>query len=141
MSTRFVSNAVVSLLGGVVVVLSMGLSSWVAVRWSAFGIAIGIVGISVLAQLDQRRGTVQRALDVGLVLTAGMLIAATAFFSGTTVVWLAFALALGCVGVGFAGLTVHEVEMWRATHELGRLHWLAPRAERGGEETAGPRAA
>ena len=64
-------------------------------RWSAFGIAIGIVGITVMAQLDARRGFAPRVLDIGLVLTAGTAIAATVVFAEATMTWLVVALALG----------------------------------------------
>lgn len=130
MSTRYASNAVSALLGGVVVVLSMALSSATAVGWIAFGIGIGIVAISLLAQLDTHRGAVQRLMDVVLVAVGGTLIGAGVFFTGTTLTWLAFALALGIVGTAFAGLTVHEVESWRAMHQLGQLHLLG-RTHRG----------
>jgi hypothetical protein len=142
MSTRYLSNAVIALLGGAVVVLSMGLSSTTAIGWVAFGIAIAVVGISLLAQLDVHRGMTQRLLDGAAVAAGGTLIAVSVVFGGTTVIWLAFALALGLVGVAFAGLTLHEVESWRAAHELGQLHWLAPEAvPRREVPAAGPRAA
>lgn len=126
MSTRFLSNAVIALLGGLVVVLSMGLSSATVIGWVAFGIAIGVAAISVLSQLDTHRGMTQRLLDAGEVAVAGTLIAVSVVFAGTTLIWLAFALGLGFVGVAFAGLTLHEVESWRAIHELRQLHWLVP---------------
>lgn len=126
MSTRYLSNAVVALLGGAVVVLSMGLSSATAISWIAFGVAIGIVAIAAAVQLDTRRGMAQRIMDLTTVAVGGTLIAVSVVFGGTTVVWLVFALALGLIGLGFAGLTLHEVETWRARHELGQLHWLVP---------------
>lgn len=124
MSTRYVTNAVIAILAGLVVVLSMGLSSTVAVGWTAFGIAIGIVAVSLIAQLDTRRGGVQRLLDGLLVAVGGTLIGVSIFFAGTTLTWLAFALALGAVGTAFAGMTAHEVESWRSAHQLGQLHVL-----------------
>lgn len=142
LSTRYLSNAVIALLGGLVVVLSMGLSSTVAVAWVAFGVAIGVVGISVLAQLDTRRGVVQRVLDAGMVAAGGTLIAVSLAFGGPTVMWLSFGLALGLVVIAFAGLTLNEVETWRTTHELGRLHRLVPEgAPRHDVPTAGARVA
>ncbi len=126
MSTRFVTNAAIALLAGLVVVLSMGLSSTTAVGWAAFAIAIGIVAMSLLAQLDTRRGGVQRLLDVALVAVGGTLIGVSVFFTGTTLTWLTFALALGLVGTAFTGLTAHEVESWRSIHQLGQLPGLRP---------------
>lgn len=124
MSTKFVTNAAIALLGGVVVVLSMGLASTTAVGWSAFGIAIGVVAVSVLAQLDGHRGMAQRALDGAFVAVAGTLIATSIVFTGTVLTWLSFALALGIVAVAFTGLTLHEAESWRSAHGLGQLHGL-----------------
>lgn len=144
MSMKFVNNAVVMLLGGLVVVLSVGLQSPVAVRWSAFAIAIGIVGIAALGELDRRLGLVQHVLNLSVVATAGTLIAVTDYFGGTTLTWLAFALALGTVGIALVSLSLHEVETWRASHHLGGLHWLRPRGaiEVPKEEgISGPRAA
>lgn len=130
MSTRYISNAVVALLGGLVVVLTFALSSSVGVGWVAFAVAIAVVGISVLSQLDRRRGLAQRMLDGTLVLVGGTLIATSIVFGGTTMVWLAFALALGLVGLAFGGMTLHEIESWRAAHWLDELHWLAPEVRR-----------
>lgn len=142
MSSRFSSNALIALLGGLVVVLSMALGSTTALAWVAFGIAIGVVAIAAIAQLDTHRGMAQRLLDVGTAAVGGTLIAVSVVFAGTTVMWLAFALALGLVGVSFVGLTLHEVESWRASHQLGELHWLAPESPARREvPTAGPRAA
>lgn len=141
MSTRYLTNAAIALLGGFVVVISMGLASTTAIGWVAFGVAIGVVGILALAQLDTKRGLTQRLLDGALTAVGGTLIAVSVVFAGTTVMWLAFALALGLVGVAFAGLTLHEISTWRAMHRLGRLRWLGPEAVSQGEATAGPRAA
>lgn len=127
MSTRFVTNAAIALLAGLVVVLSMGLSSTTAVGWAAFGIAIGIVVMSLLVQLDTGRGGVQRLLDAVLVAVGGTLIGVSVFFTGTTLTWLVFALALGLVGTTFIGLAAHEVESWRSIHQLGELHALGRR--------------
>lgn len=143
MTTRFASNAMIALLGGLVVVLSMGLASTFALGWVAFGIAIGIVAISLLVQLDVHRGMAQRLLDVALLAVGGTLIAVSVIFTGTTLTWLVFALALGFVGVGFTGLTLHEIETWRYGHRLGELRWLHPQTLPEERETAvsAPRAA
>ena len=139
MSSRFFSNVLIALLAGTVVVLSMGLTSSTALGWIAFGVAIGVVVISLLVQLDRRRGMAQRLLDAVAVAVGGTLIATSIVFTATTVMWLAFALAIGLVGLAFIGLTLHEIESWRAIHGLGELHWLA--AERERPAAAGPQAA
>ena len=60
-----------------------------------------------------------------MVAVAGTLIGASVVFTGATLTWLVFALALGCVGVAFGGMTVNEIDSWRAVHQLEELH--APR--------------
>lgn len=124
MSTRYVTNAAAALLGGTLVVLSMGLSSANGVRWSAFGIAIALFALATLAQLSAQRGSIQRLLDAGLAMVSGTLIGVTFFYGGTRLTWMVFALALAGVMVAFSGLTVHEVETWRQSHELGDIHRL-----------------
>lgn len=92
--------------------------------WVAVGVAIGIVAIVALGQLDRTRGGVQRALDGATAVTGGLLIAFGVAASGSAVNWLTFGLSLGIVGVAFAALTLHEVSTWRAENRLSNLHWL-----------------
>ena len=61
MSTRYFTNAFVALLGGLVVVGSQAFAS-TALAWLAFGIAIAVLGLSVLVQFDSQRGVAQRGL-------------------------------------------------------------------------------
>jgi hypothetical protein len=139
-STKYVTNALIALLGGLMVVFSMAVSAHVA-GWIAFGVSIGLVALSALAQLDVSRGLVQRLVDLGVVATAGTLIGASVFFTGTTLTWLVFALALGVTGLAFTGLTIHEIQSWRAMHGLGELHWLHERRARREVPTGGQRVA
>jgi hypothetical protein len=132
-STRYFTNAFIAVLGGSLVVFSQSLSSD-AVRWIGFGAGIAVLLVLILAQLDGKRGIAQRGLDAAMAVTAGTLIVFTAgTFSGTTLVWLVFAFGLGFLGISLTGLTLHEIENWRAAQGLGTLHWLAP-AEIRGEE-------
>jgi hypothetical protein len=84
----------------------------------------------VVAQLDGARGRVQRTLDGAIVADAGLLIAFALESSGTAVVWLTFAFALGIVALAFTGLSLHEGSNWRAQHQLADLRWL-PNTELG----------
>ena len=105
------------------------------IRWTGFGVAIAILLVSLIAQLDAHRGTAQRGLDAAMAITAATLIVFTAgAFSGTTVVWLVFAFGLAFLGIAVAGLTLHEIETWRDAHDLGQLHWLTPAGRRTGQE-------
>lgn len=128
MSTRYFTNALIAVLGGALVVFTQSLGTG-PVKWIGFGVAIGVLAISLLAQFDAERGLAHRTLDAVMGVTAATLIVFTAgAFSGITLLWLVFAFGLGFVGIALAGLTLHEVESWRAAHNLGELHWL--RAER-----------
>jgi hypothetical protein len=123
MSTRYITGALLAILGAFVVVASQAISP-AQLGWVASGVAAGVVVIAVLAQLDRTRGGVQRFLDGATVVAAGLLMAFAVAASGGAVVWLTFAFALGIVTLGFTGLTLHEVANWRAQLQLASLHWL-----------------
>jgi hypothetical protein len=136
MSTRYFTNVLVAVLGGALVVFTQSLSTG-AVTWTGFGVAIVVLVVSLLAQLDSHRGIAQRALDAVMSVAAATLIVFSAgAFSGTTLVWLVFAFGLAFVGVALAGLTLHEIEGWREAHNLGELHWLTPVEKRASDEIA-----
>lgn len=130
MSTRYLSNALIALLGGFLVVASLTLGT-VPAAWVGFGIGIAVVLVSMLAQLDSARGLVQRGLDVAMLALGATVIVVSLVLGAATLGWVMFALALGFVAVAMSGLTLHEVLGWRAEHGLGELHWLdtASRAE------------
>jgi hypothetical protein len=130
MSTRYTTGALFAVLGGFLVVVSQAFSPSV-VGWVAFGVGIGIIVITALAQLDAGRGRAQRALDGATVVVSVLMIAFAVGASGRAVTWLTFALALGTVGMSFAGLSLNEVANWRLSVGLSNLRWLpdtSPRA-------------
>jgi hypothetical protein len=127
MSAKYLTNLSTALLGGFLVVISMALAASVS-TWVAFGVAIGILAIAVLSQLESARGALQRLLDVGIGLVAVTTIVTSLVFGGATATWVVFALALGFVGLAVAGLTMHEVEGWRTAHGLPELHVFHRRA-------------
>ncbi|HUC13903.1 MAG TPA: hypothetical protein VMS00_05570, partial [Acidimicrobiales bacterium] len=95
------------------------------VAWLAFGVAIAILGISALSQLDPDRGLVQRVLDGVISSIATVLIVFSLVFTGTVVTWLAFGLALGFVAVAVAGMTLHEIETWLSTRQSEEVRHLS----------------
>lgn len=105
---RFIGNISLGLAGAFLVAASLGFSAGTA-AWLMFGVALGIVALLGVAQLDRRRGLVQHALD-GL---AGSLalwaVVASVIFTGATVTWLSFAEAVGFVTLAVAGLAAHEL--------------------------------
>ena len=127
MSTRYMTGALFAILGGFVVVISQSLTPSV-LGWIAFAVAIAVVVVSALAQLDRSRGTVQRALDGATIVLAGLMMAFAVAAAGTAVIWLTFAFSLGIVAVAFTGLTLNEVANWRAELELSNLRWLPSRS-------------
>jgi hypothetical protein len=127
MSTHYITCAPIALLAGFLVVVSETFSA-PTLQWVAMAVAIAVIVIAVLAQLDRGRGGVQRTLDVAIVAVAALLIVFALEASGTAVGWLSFAFDLGLVALAFAGLSLHEMSNWRAQHQLAGLRWL-PNAE------------
>lgn len=120
MSTKYLTNLAIALLGGFIVVESLTFSH-PAELWVAFAVAIVVVGISLAAQLDRSRGLVQRVLDGALVATAGTVIGVSVVYTGTAAQWINFALALGLVATSVSGMTLNEVGAWRTEHGLAEL--------------------
>ena len=126
MSTKFLTNALSVALGGFVVVASQAFAPG-PLSWVAFAVAIGIVVAVVAAQLDAARSPAQRGLDAATVVVGGLLVGFSRVLAGSSVIWLAFALSLGIVVIGFIGLALREIANWRAQRGMADLHWLATR--------------
>ncbi|MGH9920929.1 MAG: hypothetical protein ACRD6W_18930 [Nitrososphaerales archaeon] len=123
MSSRYVTNVLLALFGGFVVVASRSFRPSV-VGWIAFAFGIAVVLVSLLGGLDRSRGLVQRVMDAAMVALGGLAIGFGDAASGSAERWTVFAFALGWVALGLVGLTVHEVTQWRAERGLGQLHWF-----------------
>lgn len=123
MSSRFVTNIVVALFGGFVVVATRSFGSS-TVGWIGFAFGIAVVMICALAEVDAFRGLLQRAIDLGLVALGGLTIAFGLAASGPAQIWTVFAFTLGWVVLAVAGLTAHEIGNWRARSGLSPLHWF-----------------
>src|SRR5438046_9783117 len=91
---RFITNLVVLLAGGFVVVSSQTFGAQTT-RWIAFGVALGTLGVIALAQRSRARGMIQSALDAMIGLLAVWSAVASMVFNGSTLVWLSFADGLG----------------------------------------------
>lgn len=120
MSSKYLTNLLIALFGGFIVVESLTFSRPGA-RWVAFAFAIAVVGVSVAAQLDRGRGLVQEALDASLLAIGGTMIGISVVYTGTTAQWLDFALALGWLATAVGGMTLHEIESWRLSHGMAEL--------------------
>src|ERR1700736_3197809 len=97
MSTKYMTNIVLALVGGFLVVVTQAFSTN-AVSWLALGVGIFAAAIAIAAQLDRSRGLDQRLLDVTTVVLGAVTIVFSRVFDGSTMVWLSFAEALGFVG-------------------------------------------
>ena len=117
MSPRFITNLVVLLAGGFVVVSSQTFGAQTT-RWIAFGVALGTLGVIALAQRSRARGTVQNALDAMIGLLAVWSAVASMVFSGSTLMWLSFANGLGLAALAIGGLFAHELSTERVVHAL-----------------------
>ena len=113
MSTSFLTNAIIAVATGFVVVASRAFAPSTT-AWIAFGIAIGILAVSSLAQADASRGLVQRALDGVIAVVSAWTIVASVVFHGATVKWLSTGEALALVALALAGLTYNELREQRA---------------------------
>jgi hypothetical protein len=117
MSPRFITNLIVLLAGGAVVVSSRWFGPGTT-GWIAFGVAVGILGLTAAAQRDRMRGTVQGALDGVVFALAGWSAVASAVFHGSTLTWLSFGDALAFAVLATAGLIAHELSTERDVHSL-----------------------
>lgn len=120
MSSRYLSNMVLALLGGFLIVTSqaIALSTF---SWLMLGVGIATLVITAPAVATGSRGHTQRILDYVFSLLAAWTIIASAVFAGTALMWLGFASGVGLVVLAVAGLTLHELSTERVVHSL-ELH-------------------
>ena len=119
MSPRFITNLVVLLAGGFVVVSSQTFGAQTT-RWIAFGVALGTLGVIALAQRSRARGMIQSALDAMIGLLAVWSAVASMVFNGSTLVWLSFADGLGLATLAIGGVFAHELSTERCAQPRDR---------------------
>ncbi len=118
MSTRFLSNMLLALAGGLVIVATQAFAPPV-VAWIAFGVTgVGVLALIGATALAPGRGQVQRTLDAVAAVLAAWTIVETLVFSGMLMVWLTFGAAAGIVAIAAAGLVLHELSTERVVHAL-----------------------
>ena len=117
MSLRFFTNLLVLLAGGFVVVSSQAFNARTT-GWIAFGIALGILGVTAASQHTRKRGNVQTGLDAITGLLGVWTVVASVLFDGATLTWVSFGEALGFAGLAIAGLVAHELSTERVVHSL-----------------------
>jgi len=117
MSTRYLSNLTLLLLGAFLVVVSQtfGVNTFM---WLMLAGGIAALAVSAPAIALVSRGRVQRSLD-GLIAVLGIwTIVASVVFAGATVGWLGFASGLGLAALATIGLTLHELKTERVVHSI-----------------------
>jgi hypothetical protein len=117
MSTRYLTNLALLLLGAFVVVVSQAFAVS-TFMWLMFGAGIAAVVIAAPGVAVRSRGPIQRGLD-GLTSSLGAwTIVASVVFSGAAVTWLGFASGLALVAFATIGLTFHELKTERVVHSI-----------------------
>lgn len=116
MSTRYLSNLVLTLMAGFLVVATQAFAPG-TVAWLTFAIAVPALLIGLSLTLRRFSG-VQRALGGIIAALSAWTIVASLVFAPTTALWLGFASAVALVALGIAGLTAHELTTERVVHSL-----------------------
>ena len=116
MSIRYLSNLVLALIAGFLVVATQAFDLF-AVKWLVFAIATGATVLS-LGTLVMDRNIIQRVVSLAAGVVGGWTIVASLVFGLSTVMWLGFAGALALIGLAIVGLTAHEFTTERVVHSL-----------------------
>jgi hypothetical protein len=114
MSVRFVTNLLVALAGGFIVVASQAFTAAVT-GWVTFGVALGVILVLAASQIQERRGLGLATLGAAVAVWS---VVASVVYTGSTLTWLSFAEGLGLLGVAVAGLVAHELSTERVVHTI-----------------------
>lgn len=129
MRSRYLTNIVLALLAGFLVVASQAFAPAV-LTWLMLGIGVATLAIAVPAGLAlRRRGILQRSLDGIVAVLGAWTIVAGLVFAGATVTWLGFSAAIAIVAMAVIGLSAHELSTERVVHSL-EVHAGAREMER-----------
>jgi len=116
MNSRFLTNAVLSLVGAFTVVASM---VWAPATFMWLMLGAGVVSVALAAPIVVRgRGSAQRALDGIVGILGAWTIVASLVFAGSVVTWLGFASGAAFAGLALIGLTLHELFTERVVHSF-----------------------
>jgi hypothetical protein len=118
MSSRYVTNIVLAVASGFVIVAVFAFSPNVA-GWIAFGVTgVFVLAMTLGASLLPRRGWTQRGLDAAVAALAVWTIVESLVFEGAAMTWITFGTAAGMLALAIAGLTAHELTTERVVHSL-----------------------
>lgn len=117
MTTRYLTNVVLALIGGALLVTSQAFA-WDTFAWIMLGGGAAAAAIALPAIAIRSRGIAQRGLDaIGAVVGAWTIVASLVFV-GAAVTWLGFASGGAFVALALIGLTMHELKTERVVHSL-----------------------
>lgn len=129
---RVVSNVVLGFVAAFLVIASLVFTASVA-GWLMFGVALAVLTLVGLAQLDRRARLAEHLVDAFTGTLAVWAAVASVVFAGATVTWLSFAEATGFVVLALAGAGVATYELVRRSSARHAAHEPAEPA-RSGEE-------
>jgi hypothetical protein len=117
---RLFANIVLGLVAIFLIIASLVFSAGVA-GWLMFSVALGVVALTGVAQLDRRARLAEHAIDGATGTLAIWATVASVVFAGATVSWLSFAEAIGFVLLAFAGIAAatQRLVSERAARKLG----------------------
>jgi hypothetical protein len=124
MSTRYLTNIALALLGGFLIVTSQAFAV-ATFSWVMLGVGIAMLVITAPAMAIRSRGPAQRGLDYVFSLLGTWTIIASQVFTGATVTWLGFASGVALVALSVAGLSAHELSTERVVHSF-EMHASTP---------------
>jgi len=117
MTTRYLTNVVLALIGGALLVTSQAFAP-TTFAWIMLGGGIAAAAIALPAMAIPSRGPAQRGLDAIGSAVAAWTIVASLVFVGAAITWLGFASGAAFVALAIAGLTMHELKTERVVHSL-----------------------
>jgi hypothetical protein len=117
MSSRYLTNAILVVLGGFMVVASVAFGVPVFM-WLMFGAGIAALAFAAPMVMIVSRGRTQRGLDGFIGLLGAWAIVASMVFAGAAITWLGFAAGVALIALAFTGLTLHELSTERVVHSF-----------------------
>jgi hypothetical protein len=117
MTTRYLTNVVLALIGGALLVTSQAFAP-TTFAWIMLGGGIAAAAIALPATAIRSRGPAQRVLDAIGSAVGAWTIVASLVFVGAAITWLGFASGAAFVALALAGLTLHELNTERVVHSL-----------------------
>jgi hypothetical protein len=116
-SSRFITN-ITALIAGAIVVVSSQTFATGTLEWIAFGISLGVLCMTAVAQLSRTRGGAQRTVDAVVGSLAIWSATASMVFHGSALTWLSFGDAVALVGLAIVGLGANELSNERSARRL-----------------------